>query len=309
MNPYSIIIHGGAGDLDPASYTDADLASYKSVLKASVDAGYALLQAGRSSLDAITAAIVILEDSDLFNAGRGAVLNHQGTVDHDAAIMSGDGLRAGAVAGITCVRNPIMLATEVLRHSNHVMLMGPGAEAFGRDRGLAMVDNAWFQTDRRRRQLIRVQASDRPTALSEDGSDRVGTVGAVAMDQAGHIAAGTSTGGMANKRYGRVGDSPIIGAGTYAADGLCGVSASGHGEYFIRLVVAHEICSRMRYGSLSLQAAADATIDQLAQMGGDGGVIAIDAAGQIVTCMNTKGMYRAWRDSHGHQDARIFRDT
>jgi beta-aspartyl-peptidase (threonine type) len=284
-------------------------------LNTSVERGYAVLKSGGSSREAIIAAITYMEDSPLFNAGKGAVLTHEGRVEMDASIMEGRDLNAGAVASTTTTRNPILLADAILEHSPHVMLVGEGAEVFARQQGIAQEANSYFQTERRRKALERAIARERGAVLSEDEDDptelvkdKKGTVGAVALDVNGNIAAGTSTGGMTNKRYGRVGDSPIIGAGTYADNAACGISATGHGEYFIRAAVAHDICARVLYQKVSLQAAADAVVmEKLMDMGADGGIIGIDPQGNVVYSFNSAGMYRASVYTKGNTVVQIYK--
>ena len=311
--PYSIVIHGGAGTILRDKMSTEVEAEYREVLTKAVKAGHQVLQRGGSSIEAVTQAILVMEDSPLFNAGRGAVFTHDGEVELDASIMRGDDLNAGAVTGVKRVRNPILLAEQVMLNSPHVMLMGAGAEAFAETRELDMVENDYFHTERRRRQLQRVIDSDQDVAASEDATDdfearKFSTVGAVALDQKGTISAGTSTGGMTNKRFGRIGDSPIIGAGTYADNSTCGISATGHGEYFIRAAVAHDICARVKYQGVDLASAAQAVINQrLVKMGGDGGVIGIDPKGEVVYAFNTPGMYRASINAAGQLDVQIFR--
>ena len=311
--PYSIVIHGGAGTILRDKMSTEVEAEYREVLTKAVKAGHQVLQRGGSSTQAVTQAILVMEDSPLFNAGRGAVFTHDGEVELDASIMRGDDLNAGAVTGVKRVRNPILLAEQVMLNSPHVMLMGAGAEAFAETRELDMVENSYFHTERRRRQLQRVIDSDQDVAASEDATDdfearKFSTVGAVALDQKGTISAGTSTGGMTNKRFGRIGDSPIIGAGTYADNSTCGISATGHGEYFIRAAVAHDICARVKYQGVDLASAAQAVINQrLVKMGGDGGVIGIDPKGEVVYAFNTPGMYRASINAAGQLDVQIFR--
>lgn len=288
---YALAIHGGAGVIERASL-DADAeAAYRRALEEALAAGERVLDQDGSALDAVIAAIVVMEDSELFNAGRGAVLTHEGTVELDASLMRGEDLDAGAVAGVSRVRNPILAARAVMEHSPHVLLAGAGADAFAAAQDLDLEDNTWFRTERRQRQLERAIEQDR---VRLDHDDDLGTVGAVALDVHGNLAAGTSTGGMTNKRWGRVGDSPIIGAGTYASNASCAVSATGHGEYFIRRTVAREVCALMEYAGLDLASAARRVVhDQLAPMGGSGGLIAVDHRGNVVLEMNTPGMYRA----------------
>ena len=291
---WRLVIHGGAGAISSEMRTPEMQARYRAGLAAALRAGHAVLAGGGSSLDAVTAAITLLEDDPLFNAGKGAVFTHDGTHELDAAIMDGHTMAAGAVAAVQRVKNPIRLARRVMEGSPHVMLVGAGAEAFAQTQGLELVEPSYFDTDHRRRSLEKaLEEERRGAALPAVGVDgKFGTVGAVALDQAGHLAAGTSTGGMTNKRWGRVGDSPIIGAGTYAtAD--CGVSATGHGEYFIRHGVAHDICARVRYQRASIGDAADAVVrGVLVKAGGEGGVIAMDGSGNAAMPFNSQSMYR-----------------
>lgn len=304
--PVAIVIHGGAGTIQRAKLDGETEQAYRDKLKESIEAGHQVLMSGGSSREAVVAAIRVMEDSPLFNAGHGAVLNHEGDAELDASIMVGSDLSAGAVAGIRRIKNPIELADRVMTASRHVMLIGQGAEEFAREQGFTPVDNSYFKTKRRADQLKRLKLKDQ-VSLSE-ADDKFGTVGAVALDQMGVIAAGTSTGGMTNKRYGRVGDSPIIGAGTYA-DAGCGISATGHGEYFIRAAVAHDICARVRYQNASLRNAANEVVNQkLVEMGADGGVIGVDDEGNISMPFNSSGMYRASVDREGRLFIGIFGD-
>lgn len=292
MQDYALVIHGGAGTITPDKLTPELEASIRADLTKALEAGEAVLKSGGKALDAVTAAIQILEDSPNFNAGKGAVFTHDGKNEMDAAIMNGETLEAGAVAGVTNIRNPITLARAVMEKSPHVMLSGKGAETFGAENGVSIVDPSYFHTDFRWQQLQKALAEGK-TALDHDIEYKFGTVGAVARDKSGHIAAGTSTGGMTNKLWGRIGDSPVIGAGTYADDKSCAVSATGHGEYFIRKTVARSICALMEYGGLDVEAAANKVImDELKPMGGDGGIIAVDAKGNMAQVFNTPGMYR-----------------
>lgn len=314
--PFALALHGGAGVILRTDMPAALEAEYRAVLQTALDAGYVVLAEGGSALDAVTAAVVVLEDSPLFNAGRGAVLNAAGACELDAAIMDGRDRNAGAVAGVGHIRNPIRLARDVMEKSPHVMLTGKGAEQFAATFGYEAVPNDYFITDRRRAQWERARELEThrqdTTFLEEklrlDGPDerKFGTVGAVALDQAGNLAAATSTGGMTNKKFGRVGDSPIIGAGTYADNRTCAVSATGHGEYFIRAVVTHDIAARMAHRGESLADAASAVIAGVGELGGTGGVIAMDAQGNLALPFNTPGMYRAWRKSTGEAAVEIF---
>lgn len=286
--PFGIVIHGGAGTITPDGLTGEEEEAYRLKLNESLKAGHDILAAGGSALDAVVAAITILEESPLFNAGRGAVFSADGRNELDAAIMEGRTRSAGAVTGITTVKSPIRLARTVMEHSDHVFLSGTGAELFAKEQGLELVPPGYFFTEKRWQQLQEVRRRKNLGPLN-----RMGTVGAAALDQQGNLAAGTSTGGMTFKRYGRIGDCPVIGAGTYASNETCAISATGHGEYFIRLAVTHEISSLMAYKKMSLREAADDVIHrQLTAMGGTGGVVAIDRFGNVAMPFNTAGMFR-----------------
>ena len=291
---FGLAIHGGAGTLPRSEMSaEAELA-YRSGLDQALAVGYAVLESGGGSVDAVTAAVVALEDNPLFNAGRGAVFTLEGRNELDASIMEGSTLQAGAVCGLTQIKNPIELAKAVMQRSEHVMLAAGGAEEFARSLGIEFVPQSYFYTAARWKQLERIRGGD--TSLSALTISHVGTVGAVALDTQGHLAAATSTGGMTGKRYKRIGDSPIIGAGTYADDRSCAVSATGHGEVFIRAAVAHDICARMRFGGRTLlQAVREVVLQELPAMQGEGGVISIDAAGEIAMEFNSEGMFRASR--------------
>jgi beta-aspartyl-peptidase (threonine type) len=294
--PIAIALHGGAGTIERESLDAETEIQIRSLLEQAVKAGYQVLSNGGSSLDAVTTAITLLEDSPQFNAGKGAVFNAEGKHELDAAIMDGSNLQAGAVAAVHNVRNPVLLARKVMTDSAHVMLIGEGAEKFARDQGIAFENDEYFYTEQRWQQLQSARASANPNAhLVSESPDRwLSTVGAVALDAGGNLAAATSTGGTTNKRWGRVGDSPIIGAGTYADNRSCAVSATGHGEYFIRATVARDICARVQFAGESLvQAAQEVVKGQLVEMGGEGGVIALDRHGNISLTFNTPGMYRA----------------
>jgi len=302
----AIAIHGGAGVIAREQLGADGGAAYRQGLEAALDAGYAVLEAGGSSLDAVTTAVRLLEDNPLFNAGRGAVLAHDGRAYLDASIMSGKDLSAGAVTGVTTVRHPIDLARRVMEDSPHVMLSGEGAEEFAGLKGLERVPNDWFITPTRRQQLDRVLQGRSAPRNELQG---LGTVGAVAVDARGDVAAATSTGGMTNKRWGRIGDAPIIGAGTYANNASCAVSATGHGEYFIRSVVAHDICALVEYKGWSLERAAKEVVQgKLVQRGGEGGIIAVDPQGNVVLEFNSPGMFRGLRDSSGRRKVGIYED-
>lgn len=307
-SPTAIVIHGGAGTIRREELDSEKEAAIRAGLEQAARAGQDILAQGGSSLDAVLAAVVILEDSPLFNAGRGAVYNALGGHELDASLMEGAGRQAGAVAAVQGVRNPILLAHKVMTESPHVMLIGDGAEEFARLHDIAFEDPSWFDTDFRREQWERVRSQDPEAhAVSESSDQWFSTVGAVALDQHGNLAAATSTGGTTNKRWGRVGDSPIIGAGTYADNRSCAVSATGAGEYFIRATVARDICSRVQYQDKPLAEAAREVIHgELTEMGGDGGIIAIDPAGHIVMAFNTAGMYRAAIDSSGTLSVQIY---
>ncbi len=310
---FGLAIHGGAGTITRSSLTEARESEIRAKMGEALDAGYKVLQGGGSSLDAVQASIVILEDSPLFNAGKGAVYTHDESHELDASLMDGRTLNAGAVAAVTRVRNPILLARKVMDESAHVMLSGAGADEFAALAGAELVDNHYFDTEFRYRQLkvAQTREADEVTSMQDplQFENKFGTVGAVAVDRSGNVAAGTSTGGTTNKRYGRIGDSPIIGAGTYANNQSCAVSATGHGEFFIRYAVAHEICARVQLRRDSLAAAAQGVImNDLVSAGGSGGVIAIDAKGNVAMPFNTEGMYRALRMSDGRMDISIYKD-
>ena len=288
---WALAIHGGAGVIERGDLTTEKETAYRAALLTAMDAGSAVLRRGGSSLDAVEAAIRVLEDDPLFNAGRGAVFTADGRNELDASIMDGATLKAGAVAGVTRTRNPISLARTVMEKSRHVMLAREGADQFSVEQGLEQVDPGYFRTEQRWQQLLDWR---RDNAKLLDPTHSRGTVGAVAIDVRGHVAAGTSTGGMTGKRWGRIGDSPVIGAGTYAADGTCAVSATGSGEFFIRTSAARQLCDRIAWRGDSVQAAAAATIADIGGIGGDGGVIAMDGKGRIAFAMNSSGMYRGW---------------
>ncbi len=310
--PTALVLHGGAGVIERADLSADTERGIREALAHARDAGEAVLRNGGSALDAVQAVVVSLEESPHFNAGKGSVFDADGKHELDASIMDGASLRAGAVAGVTDVRNPVVLARRVMEDSPHVMLIGAGASRFADTQGdIERVANDWFDTPHRLQQLREEQARERAAAEGEAQNLRgkyFGTVGAVALDAHGHIAAATSTGGMTNKRWGRVGDTPVIGGGTYA-DARCGVSATGWGEFFLRLAVAHDICARVAYRGDSLrQAADDVILRELPALGGDGGAIAIDREGNIAMPFNTSGMYRAWVKPDGSRGVAIFGD-
>jgi L-asparaginase / beta-aspartyl-peptidase len=304
LKVYAIAVHGGAGAVPRAALTPEREQRYRAGLEAALDAGYALLERGGSSLDAVTAAVRVLEDDPCFNAGRGAALTRAGAAELDAAIMDGREQRAGAVASVRHIKNPVELARRVMEKSRHVLLVGAGAEEFALEEGFTLVPNHYFRTPERQRQLESEQRGERVSDLVPPTR---GTVGAVARDAAGNLAAATSTGGLTNKRPGRVGDSPIIGAGTYAKNGVCAVSATGHGEYFIRAVAAHHVCAAVEYRGLTLELAVRELLhDVLRALGGDGGLIAVDGDGRIVIDFSTEAMYRGARDSSGRREIEIL---
>jgi beta-aspartyl-peptidase (threonine type) len=302
-----LVIHGGAG-VERASMTPDKERAVRAALSRALQNGYAALKAGRPALDAVTAAITVLEDDPNFNAGKGAVFTHDGRNELDAAVMQGDTLQAGAVAGVHRVRNPILLARAVMLHSPHVLLAGDGAEAFAAAQGIVLVDPSYFRTEFRWQQLQKALKQDAAHASHDDPAigTHHGTVGAVALDGAGHLAAGTSTGGITDKLWGRIGDSPLIGAGTYANAG-CAMSGTGAGEYYIRTVAAHEICTRVTEMHVPLAKAANDVINgEIPKLGGDGGAILLDRDGHIAMPFNTDGMYRAWIGTDGIAHVAIF---
>jgi L-asparaginase / beta-aspartyl-peptidase len=310
--PIRLVIHGGAGTIERARLTPETQAEYSEALAQSLAAGYAVLAAGGSSVDAVIAAIVEMEDSPLFNAGKGAVFSNAGRNELDASIMEGAAREAGAVASVTTVRNPIRAARAVMTASPHVMLMGDGAEAFAREQGLEIVDPSYFRTEARWRQLQKAISEERVLRdhdagpASTDVEHKRGTVGAVALDRHGNIAAGTSTGGLTNKRWGRVGDSPVIGAGTYADNRSVAVSATGTGEMFIRTAAAYSVAARVMLQGKPLAQAADETLAEVAAIDGDGGLIVVDRHGNYAMRFNTAGMYRGTVGNDGTAYVGIF---
>lgn len=304
-----LVIHGGAG-VERKGMTPADEAEARAAMTAALQAGHALLTQGKPAPEAVAAAITALEDSPQFNAGKGAVFTHDGRNELDAAIMDGASGKAGAIAGVHRVRNPILLAKAVMDHSQHVMMVGDGAEVFAREQGITLVDPSYFRTEKRWQQLQQALKEDRLGLAHDDlaTAKHFGTVGALALDSAGRLAAGTSTGGMTDKRYGRVGDSPIIGAGTYA-NAQCAVSGTGWGEFYIRAVAAYDICARMKYAGQSLVRAAQTVINrQIPAAGGDGGAIGLAADGVVAFPFNTEGMYRGWIGADGVPHVAIYKD-
>ena len=310
--PVALAIHGGAGVIEREALDASAEAAIHADLAAALAAGRAVLDAGGTALDAVVASVVALEDCPRFNAGKGAVYCADGGHDLDASVMEGHTQRAGAVAGVRTIRNPVLLARRVMDDSPHVMLIGEGAEAFADGcPDIERIDNRWFDTPERHAQLLAAQAREREAAAGGGDAANLrgryfGTVGAVALDAHGHLAAATSTGGMTNKKWGRVGDSPLIACGTWA-DARCAVSGTGWGEYFIRAAVAHDIAARVAHGGQSLSDAADAVLMQVVPgLGGDGGAIAVDARGEIAMPFNTGGMYRAWLHADGTSGTAIF---
>ena len=302
---FGIVIHGGAGTILKSSMTPEREKEYTSKLNEALQTGYKILENGGSSLDAVVATINIMEDSPLFNAGKGAVLTEKGVAELDASIMDGKTLKAGAVAGIKHVKNPITLARLVMDKSPHVMMIGEGAEEFAKENNIEMVNNSYFITPNRWQQYQRMKEAQDKKVKEE----KHGTVGCVALDKNGNLAAGTSTGGMMMKKFGRVGDSPIIGAGTYANNNTCAISGTGHGEYFIRLSIARDISDLMAYKNLSLNEAANEVImKKLPQLGGDGGIIAIDKNGNVAMPFNTEGMYRGYHISGEQLVIKIYKE-
>jgi beta-aspartyl-peptidase (threonine type) len=316
---FAIVIHGGAGTILKKNMTDEQEKAYQEKLQEALYSGYTILKDGGSAIDAIEKAIVVMEDSPLFNAGKGAVYTNAATNELDASIMDGKILNAGAVSGVRNVKNPIKLVRLVMEESEHVMLSGKGAEDFAKQHQIEIVDSTYFYNEHRLKQLNKIKDSekiqldhsddDEQGDITELKDSKFGTVGAVALDKHGNLAAATSTGGMTNKKYGRIGDSPIIGAGTYANNATCAVSCTGHGEFFIRNVVAYDVAALMEYKNLSLVDAANYVVNEkLIKLGGDGGLIAIDNQGNIAMPFNTKGMYRAYKKANGESKILIFKN-
>lgn len=318
---YVLVIHGGAGTILKSQMTAAREKAYNDALNSALEKGQAILEKGGSALDAVEAVVRFLEDNPLFNAGKGAVFTNEGRNELDAAIMNGKTLDAGTVAGVTTIRNPISAARLVMEKSPHVMMAGKGAEQFAGSQGLEIVDPSYFFTEDRWRGLQRAKAQDSINAINdstkrtgairqpENKDDKYGTVGAVALDKLGNLAAATSTGGMTNKKYGRIGDTPIIGAGTYANNKTVAISGTGWGEYFIRLVMAKSISDMMEFGNWTLQKAADEMVmKRLPALGGDGGLIAVDKDGNIAMPFCTEGMYRGFVKEGGTKQVKIYKE-
>jgi L-asparaginase / beta-aspartyl-peptidase len=311
---FGLVVHGGAGTIERSEMTPQREREYRAGLERALTAGYEILKRGGSSLDATEAAVRVLEDDPHFNAGKGAVFTSVGTNEMDAAIMDGKTLNAGAVASLKHIQNPVSLARLVMEKSGHVMLDGEGAEAFAKVNGIQLLpDQKYFFTQERWEALQKIKAAEKSGGGAGEkkylitDQDRHGTVGAVALDQNGNLAAATSTGGTTNKRAGRVGDSPVIGAGTYANNTTCAVSATGDGEYFIRATVAHDVSALMEYCVMSLQEAAQSVLDKVAKLGGSGGLIAIDRQGDVALPFNTSGMYRGYVDPNGKFVVEIYK--
>lgn len=320
---FVLVIHGGAGTILKSQMTPEKEKAYQEALNKALATGYAILKEGGSAMDAVEAAVRTMEDNPLFNAGKGAVFTNEGKNELDAAIMDGKTLAAGSVAGVTTIRNPVTAARAVMEKSPHVMMTGKGAERFAQQQGIEIVDPSYFYTEERWKGLQRAKSED-STKMQQDHADtskkvslrqpenkdyKYGTVGAVALDRHGNLAAATSTGGMTNKKFGRVGDAPIIGAGTYANNGTVAISGTGWGEYFIRLVMAKSISDMMEFGKMKLKTAADEMImKRLPALGGDGGLIAVDKDGNIAMPFCTEGMYRGYIKNDGKKEIRIYKD-
>ncbi len=323
IQPYGLVIHGGAGTIARDKMTPELEKEYRAKLEEALKAGYKILESGGTSLNAVEVAIRIMEDSPLFNAGKGAVFTAEGTNELDASIMDGKTKMAGAVAGVKHIKNPIVLARMVMEKSPHVMMTGDGAESFAKQQGMTLVDQKYFFTERRWNDLQRIKKeeeekqkpkTDKPSKQSSElrardlPENRFGTVGAVALDKNGDLAAGTSTGGKTNKKFGRVGDAPVIGAGTFADNKTCAVSATGDGELFIRSVVAYDISAMIEYQARTLDNAAKVSLSKVKALGGEGGVIGIDKFGNITMSFNSDGMYRGFVGPDGKTTVKIFRD-
>ena len=309
MKKFAFAIHGGAGTILKTAMTHEKEKAYREALSKALSAGESILLDGGNAIDAVEKAVVEMENFPLFNAGYGSVFTHDMSHELDGSIMDGNGRRAGAVAGIKRIKNPISLCRKIMDKSEHVFLLADGAEAFARQEGEALVSESYFSTDFRKEQLLKIRDSLK-TQLdhSDDQLKRFGTVGAVALDKTGNLAAATSTGGMTNKRFSRVGDTAIIGSGTYAENGVCAISSTGWGEYFIRCVAAHEVAAMVKYGKMSMEDAARKVInDIIPEMGGDGGLIGVDREGNITMPFNTEGMYRAKVDSESGPEINIYR--
>ena len=298
---FAIVVHGGAGTILKKNMSDEMELAYKLKLEEAINAGYNILEKNGSSKDAVEETIKILENSELFNAGKGSVLSNKGLVEMDASIMNGQNLNAGAISGIKTIKNPISAARLVMEKSEHVFLSGEGAEEFAKLQGLDIINNEYFITETRLKSLLNAKKRD---SIKDN---KFGTVGCVAIDKFGNITSGTSTGGMTNKKWNRIGDVPIIGAGTYANNNTCGISSTGWGEYFIRNVVAYDISSQIEYKKISIDLAAKNTLKKVKDLGGNGGVIGIDKNGNILMDFNTEGMYRGYKKSDGESEISIYK--
>ncbi|SDG39051.1 isoaspartyl peptidase/L-asparaginase family protein [Psychroflexus sediminis] len=308
---FGIVIHGGAGVIKKEYMTDSLQKAYEAKLEEAINVGHKILSEGGTAVEAVKETINVMENSPLFNSGKGAVLNADGIAELDASIMEGKTRNAGAISGVQHIKNPIDLALKVMNQSDHVMLSASGAEEFAKLHDLEFVDNSYFITENRKRALEASQAKEQGLSSNEFylSNEKFGTVGCAALDKEGNLAAGTSTGGMTNKKYGRIGDSPIIGAGTYANNKTCAISATGHGEYFIRGVVAHDISAMMEYQGISLEKAAQRVIQKkLTELGGTGGIVGIDKKGNVVMEFNTPGMFRATKNMKGETEIKMYKD-
>ncbi|RYD80646.1 MAG: isoaspartyl peptidase/L-asparaginase [Sphingobacteriales bacterium] len=306
MPKFSLAIHGGAGTILPTHLTPEMEAEYKAGLLAALKKGYDMLSNGSAALDVVEASLKVLEDNPLFNAGKGSVFNHSGTHEMDASIMCGKTLRAGAVSCVKFVRNPIELARKVMEQSPHVFLCGDGAEEFAHEQKLAFESKDYFYTEQRYQQWIDIRDTEK-VQLDHTENTKFGTAGVVAYDQHGDIAAATSTGGMTNKRYNRIGDTPVIGSGTYANNKTCAISCTGHGEFFLRAVAAYDVSCLMEYGGLTLQQACEKVVlDKLLNMGGEGGLIGVDSQGNVALVFNSLGMYRGWQTEGAEPEVGIY---
>ena len=308
---FALVIHGGAGTILKKNMTDEQEKAYREKLNEALSVGEKILKEGGSSMDAVTQTIMVMENSPLFNAGKGAVFTNEGINEMDASFMEGKTMNAGAVGGLTVIKNPILAARAVMEKSEHVLLTGNGAETFAKEQGIEVVDTKYFYTDRRWKSLERAKKTEKvELSESEDEAEekKHGTVGCVALDKEGNLAAGTSTGGMTNKKYNRFGDVPIIGAGTYANNYTCAVSCTGHGEYFIRWAVAHDISAMIEYKGVDLETAGKAVINEkLVKVGGSGGAICVDKYGNISMPFNSEGMYRGFVKADGTRKVSIFK--
>lgn len=311
VQKFGIVIHGGAGVIKKENMTDSLQKAYEEKLEEAISVGHKILSEGGTALEAVQKTINVMENSPLFNSGKGAVLNAEGIAELDASIMEGKTRNAGAISGVQHIKNPINLALKVMEESDHVMLSASGAEEFAKLHDLEFVDNSYFITERRSKALEASKAREHGVSSNEFylSNEKYGTVGCAALDKDGNLAAGTSTGGMTNKKYGRIGDSPIIGAGTYANNKTCAISATGHGEYFIRGVVAHDISAMMEYQGISLEKAAQRVIQKkLTDLGGTGGIVGIDKKGKVVMEFNTPGMFRASKNMKGETEIKMYKD-